>query len=90
MAEEKFNRKDYNKMKGVITISRYWTNPKITTILSDESINLSINLDDFISAIKNEIPLVTWTFKQATFEKQFDSAVATVLEKVKEESIKVV
>jgi hypothetical protein len=77
-------------MKSVVTISRHWNNPKIQTTITDESISLSISLDDFISAIKKDIESVTWTFKQATFEKQLDVAVTSVLEKIKEESIKVI
>jgi hypothetical protein len=77
-------------MKSCVTITRYWSNPKIQTKITDESISLSISLDDFITAIKKDIESVTWTFKQTTFEKQLDEAVMSVLEKIKEESIKVV
>jgi hypothetical protein len=77
-------------MESIVTISRYWSNPQIQTTVTEESIKLNISLDDFIAAIKQDIESVTWTFKQATFEKQLDEAVSSVLEKIKEESIKAV
>jgi len=77
-------------MKQVLTISRYWTNPKIQTIITDESISLQVSLDDFISALKTEIGSVSFVFKKETFNAQLDSAVNKVLEMVKEESVKVI
>jgi hypothetical protein len=77
-------------VKAVVTISRYWKNPKISTVVTDDSISLTISLDDFIAALKSEIGSVTSTFTQKTFESKVDAAVSAVLEKVKEESIKVV
>jgi hypothetical protein len=115
-------------MKSVVTISRYWNSPKITTSVSKESISLSMDMEDFISALKTEIGFspviegepqeilaklkaevgsVTWVFKDETFENQLtaafnkvvkeskidtqvETAIMSVLEKVKEESIKVI
>ena len=77
-------------MKAVVTISRYWDNPKITTVITPAFISLSIDMEDFVTALKQEIGSVTWTFKKETFDKQLDEAIRVVLEKVKEESIKVV
>lgn len=73
-----------------VTISRFWHNPAITTTFTDKLINIEIDLDDFMKALKEEIGSVTWTFKQETFEKQLDEAVAVVLKKVKQETIKVI
>jgi ABC-type enterochelin transport system substrate-binding protein len=77
-------------MKTMVTISRYWTKPEILTTITDESISLQISMDDFIKALKTEIESVTWTFTKVTFEKQLDEAINRVIEKVKEESAKVV
>ena len=72
-----------------LTISRYWNNPQIETIITNDSIGLSIGLNDFAAALTKEIGSVMWTFKQATFEKQVSNAIQVVLSKIKEESIKI-
>lgn len=77
-------------MKSVVTISRHWNNPKITTTISPEGISLQMEMADFVSALKQEIGKVTWVFTQTEFEKRVDAAVATVLEGVKEESVKAI
>ena len=77
-------------MKELITISRYWNKPFIKVLVTDEDISLSITLDDFIEAVKKEIGSVRWVVKDETFEYRLMQAVKTVLEKVKEESIKAV
>ena len=77
-------------MKTVVTISRFWAKPEITTTISNESIALEISLDDFITALKQELGSVTWVFTAKEFEKRLDATIKTILSKVKEESIKVV
>lgn len=77
-------------MKAVITISRYWDNPKIFTTISEDGINLQTDLDDFITALIQEIGSVTWVVTSPQFKKRVDKAVSTTLSKIKEESIKVV
>lgn len=77
-------------MKEIVTISRYWNKPSIGVVVTDQSISLSITLDDFIDAVKKEIGSVRWVVKDETFEARLDKAVKTVLEKVKEESTKVI
>ena len=116
-------------MKTVVTISRHWNKPQITTILTDDTISLKMDIADFITALKDEIgevsykPVnksdlskaiidligkVTWKISQANFEVQvkeiinnvmqdkteFDRklevAVYSIIQKVKEESAKVV
>lgn len=72
-----------------VTISRYWDNPQIETIISNDGIGLSIRLNDFAKALIKEIGSVAWTFKQVTFEKQVSDAIQVVLSKIKEESIKI-
>ena len=77
-------------MKTVVTISRYWTNPKITTSISREGITMQMDMDDFVAALKKEIGSVTMIFTQKGIESKIDTAVTSVLEKIKEESVKVV
>jgi len=58
-------------MKSVVTVSRKWDNPKITTTLSDEEIKLQCNLTDFLAALKTEIGSTTFTITKSGFDKQF-------------------
>ena len=76
--------------KTVVTVSRYWNNPKITTTVSNEGIFLQMDMDDFIKTLKTEVGAVTWVFTKAEFEKRIDDAVLKIISGVKEESIKVV
>jgi hypothetical protein len=77
-------------MRTVITISRHWDHPKIQTSVSNKDINLEMELDDFVTALKREIGSVTWIFRDKTFSEQIEKAKEIVLSKVKEETIKVV
>lgn len=80
-------------MSGHITISRDWNNPKIHTVVSNESVSVSMDmsaflvalktdlnvyLEDFIKELKPKIGPVTFTFKQDTFYKQIDDAVSNI------------
>jgi len=73
-----------------VTVSRKWTHPQIFTRITGEEIALSIELDDFLAALKHEIDAqlpvfldsirqqvgsVTWVFTQATFDTMFAQAV---------------
>lgn len=66
-----------------------WNNPQIITTVSNESISLEADLNDFITALKQEIGSIKFVFTQKEFEKRLDDAVETILAKVKEETIKV-
>jgi len=77
-------------MKSVVTISRYWNNPQIKTTIDDNEINVSIDLMDFLFAVKREIGSVTTILTKDAFSKRFDNSVARVIEGIKEETIKVV
>jgi len=57
---------------------------------NNEEIGLSVNFEDFVEALKEEVGSVTWTFKKATFEKQLDEAITRVVSKIKEEGVKVI
>ena len=43
------------KQKSLVTISRYWNNPKITTEIWLEGIQLTKPLDDFKESLKQEV-----------------------------------
>jgi len=76
--------------KRTLTISRHWHRPEITTTVSVEGISMNIDLDDFITALKEEIGSITMVFTQKKFELKVDNAVEAALQKIKEESIKAV
>lgn len=77
-------------MKTIITISRYWHKPKIMSVVWGEGISMSIDVDDFKKALKQEIGSVRWIFKNSTFDAVIESAFQRVVEKIKEESAKTV
>lgn len=62
--------------------SREWHKPKTTITVTGEGIKEEISLNDFMKAVKTELGSVALTFKQETFEKQLDKAVAEVLKKL--------
>jgi hypothetical protein len=73
-----------------VTISRKWNNPKITTKVSNEEISLEMDIEDFKTALKQEIGSVTWVIKKDTFDARLDDAVNKILSGVKEESAKTI
>jgi hypothetical protein len=77
-------------MKTVVTVSRMWNHPKITTLVSNEGIALSMDMEDFSQALKTEIGAVTWVFTKAEFEKRLDEAILKIVAGIKEESIKAI
>jgi hypothetical protein len=76
--------------KSVLTISRHWSHPQIITSISIEGISLQTDLNSFIDALITEIGPVTWVVTDKQFKDRLNTALITVLEKIKEESIKVV
>lgn len=75
-------------MKDMITISRKWNNPKIFITANFEGINLAMSMEDFVAAIKMEMPSIALTLTQKSFEDKLDAAVNRVIEGVKLESAK--
>jgi hypothetical protein len=43
------------KQKSMVTVSKYWNNPKITTEIWLEGIQLTKDLDDFKESLKYEV-----------------------------------
>ena len=42
-------------MKNLVIISRKWHHPKISMVVTDEELSFAIDLDDFISALQQEM-----------------------------------
>ena len=72
-----------------ITISRHWNHPEIITTVSNNMISVTMDLDDFKEALIAEIGSVATTFRAATFKDKVNKAVENVIERVKEETRKV-
>jgi C-terminal processing protease CtpA/Prc len=77
-------------MKSILTISRKWHNPQIEVAISNEGINLKMDMADFKEALKREIGSITWTFRKETFNQMLDEAITKIISGIKEESAKVV
>jgi hypothetical protein len=77
-------------MKSIVTISKYWDNPTILTSISAQGISLQIDLVDFIEALIAEVGSVTWVITDKQFRVRLEAACKTVIEGIKEESIKIV
>lgn len=80
-------------VRKVVTISRKWNRPEIYSELDmsiDGGIKLSIDLNDFLTALRTEIGSVTVVMTRAQFEKKFNEAVQSVIQGIKDESAKVV
>lgn len=89
--------------KQIVTISRYWNNPKIHTkvnfLVSKQhlpgssedkgSIQLSIELEDYINALVEETQGILTTCTKAQLKVKLHKASKAVLSKIKEESAKV-
>lgn len=77
-------------MKQIVTITRHWSSPEIAIKISDELISLSISLEDYEKALAEELgnPALLLTNKQ--LKDKLILASRKVIEKVKEESAKVV
>lgn len=69
--------------KSFVTITKYWHNPQIYILVSNEAIGLRITLDDFKKAVKKEI-------NKKDIDPLVDQAFAKVIEGIKEESKKAV
>jgi hypothetical protein len=73
-----------------VTISRHWHEPKIHTVVSGDGIAMAILLDDYLKALTLELYAEGrwWTREQQT--QQVQQAAKRVLDRIKEESAKVV
>jgi hypothetical protein len=76
--------------RSVVTITRQWHAPQITTRITNEEISVSVALPDFLEALTRELGPVTWVFTDRAFKVKFDAAVERVLQGIKDETAKVV
>ena len=68
-------------MPSYVTVSRHWDNPQILSNITIEGIAIGMEIKDFTKALKIEMGLT---------DDAMDRAVVRVLEKMKEESSKVI
>jgi hypothetical protein len=76
--------------KVAVTISRHWHEPQIHTVVSGEGIAMAILLNDYVKALTLELYAEGrwWSREQLEFKVQ--QAAKRVLDRIKEESAKVV
>lgn len=75
-----------------VVISRHWNNPKITIYLDQNKIQIYTDINDFVSAIYEELPDIKPTWMQRikglvskeTMKSELVDATLRVIEKVKE------
>jgi hypothetical protein len=73
-----------------VTISRYWDNPKINIVVDSDLISLSIGIEDFYVALLEEVGQIATTLTKKQMLDKLKKAGNIVVEKIKEESIKVI
>ena len=76
--------------KSIVTISRYWNSPRINTFITNEQIGLKIELDSFVDSLIQEIGSVWSILTKKDFEDRVRAAYKKTLEKIKEESAKII
>lgn len=72
-----------------VTITKLWHKPEITINVDIEGISLSIPLDDFVSALIQEIGSVATVLTQKTFSDRVEAAKERVILGIQGESLKV-
>jgi hypothetical protein len=70
-------------MPSLITVSRHWDNPQIICKVNLEGIAIGMDMDDFIVALKSEMGI-------DPMDKKIDLGINNVIEKMKEESKKII
>ncbi len=78
------------KTKDAVTISRHWHNPAIHTVVTVDGIKMSVSLDDFVAALTEELYGAGRWMTKSQLEQRVKAARSTIVERIKEESTKVV
>ena len=77
-------------MKQAIVISRHWHSPNISVILTDESISIECDLDDFLKGLVEELNHPLKTMTKARLIEDIMSCKDIALNKIKQASSHVV
>lgn len=76
--------------KVALTVSRHWNSPTIHSIVSGEGIALALAWDDVVKALASELYAQGRWWSKDQLDSKLHQAAKKVLEKIKEESAKVV
>ena len=76
--------------RSLVTVTREWHNPQINIHVTHLDIKLDITLDDFLKAIVEEAGNPTMLLTKAQLLARLEKAAEVVVDKVKQESIKIV
>lgn len=77
------------KTTNIITVSRHWHSPTIRTSVTFDGIALEMSLDDFVLALSGEIYATGRWLTKASLDQKVKQATHVLVEKIKEESVKV-
>lgn len=77
-------------MSIYITVSRKWSNPKIRTDINNDGIALSMDIEDFKSALREELGSPALVMTKKALAGKIDSAIDAIVRGIKAESSKVV
>lgn len=74
------------KLKETVHVSRYWDNPEIRVAIHREGIEIEISLQDFCTALAEEMGSPALMFKKETLAAKLMDSADVVLGRVKEAS----
>lgn len=77
-------------MRYKVVVSRNWHQPDISLLVTDERIELWMEMDDFVKAVVTEIGNPTLMVTQSQLQKKLQAAATKVLEGMKRETVQIV
>jgi hypothetical protein len=72
-----------------VTVSRRWNNPTITSRITIDELSLSMDMDNFVIALIEELGSVAFVFTRKEIDKRVRESVFKILDGIKFESSKV-
>jgi hypothetical protein len=71
-------------MNERVVVSRKWANPEITAFVTNIEVGASMSLDDFLSALSEEVGNPTWFFSKAQLFAKLVQAKDHILKEMKD------
>ncbi len=78
------------KTKTKVVVCRKWHNPSIETWVSNKEIGMAMSVDDYLTALVEEVGNPTMMFTKATLLAKLKSASPAVISGIKETSKEIV
>ena len=80
----------YETPKMAVTVLRKWDNPEIHLHVNNTEVGVSMELSDFLNALKRELSPSIKLMTDKAFSEKFDNAVMEVIAAMKKETIHIV